>query len=237
VHDDTIDQATTRRGLETVNALWDEKVAILIGDYLFAQSAHLASQLDSVRIMKLLSETVMAMSSGELRQYSASRSRTLDESDYLRRIGGKTASLFAMCCKGAAVVSDQPEEQIAALEAYGSNLGYAFQIADDILDFRGDESSLGKPAGNDLRQGTITLPAILLARELAPDSRVRRALEEGREVDVVLAAVRDSGALITAMERAEGYAAAAASALSTFADTPAKDALLHLTDYVVARRR
>src|SRR5947209_9566937 len=101
VHDDTIDQALSRRGLSTVNAVWDGKVAILIGDFLFAQSAFLAALLDSVPVMRLLSETVMAMSSGELQQYASSRQGMIDEADYLERIAGKTASLFAMCCAGA----------------------------------------------------------------------------------------------------------------------------------------
>ncbi|HEX8917050.1 MAG TPA: polyprenyl synthetase family protein, partial [Chloroflexota bacterium] len=135
VHDDTIDQALTRRGLRTVNAVWDAKVAILIGDFLFAQSAYLAAQLDNVRVMSMLSETVMAMSSGELQQYASSRNRAVDEADYLQRITGKTASLFAMCCGGAAVVSEQSEEQIDALRSFGNNIGVGFQIADDVLDF------------------------------------------------------------------------------------------------------
>lgn len=237
VHDDTIDQALTRRGLKTVSALWNGKVAILVGDFLFAQSAHLAAQLDSVRIMSLLSETVMAMSSGELRQYASSQTRLVDERDYLERIFGKTAALFAMCCEGGAVVSDQDEEHISALREFGLNLGYAFQIVDDVLDFAGDEETLGKPVGNDLRQGTVTLPAILLAGQLGHDSLIRRHLEDGTEVDKVIAAVRDSGALDEALERADAYAAAARRALSVFPSASAKDALMHLTDHVLRRTR
>jgi geranylgeranyl pyrophosphate synthase len=237
VHDDTIDEALTRRGLATVNAVWDSRVAILIGDFLFAQSAYLAAQLDSVRIMSLLSETVMAMSSGELRQYASSRDRVIDEADYFSRIGGKTASLFAMCCEGAAIVSRQPEDQVSALRQYGTNLGLAFQIADDVLDFASDEQTLGKPAGSDLRQGTITLPVILLAQRLDQDSSLLRDLREGRNLDAVIDAVRASEVLQLALQRAQEYARAARSALSVFPDNEAKASLLNLTEHVITRQR
>jgi geranylgeranyl pyrophosphate synthase len=237
VHDDTIDQALTRRGLRTINAVWNGKVAILVGDFLFAQSAHLAAQLDSVRIMSLLSETVMAMSSGELRQYASSEARVIDEADYFQRIAGKTASLFAMCCQGAAIVSGQPEHQIEALRTYGTNLGLAFQIADDVLDFAGDETTLGKPAGSDLSQGTITLPAILLAQRLSPDSPVVADLHSGGNLHRVVDAVRLSGVLDDALQRAREYAMEARSAVSVFPDSDARDALVHLADHVVNRQR
>lgn len=235
VHDDTIDEALTRRGIDTVNAVWDGKVAILLGDFLFAQSAELATQLDNVRIMSLLSQTVMAMSSGELQQYASTRSREIDENDYLQRITGKTASLFAMCCEGAAILSEQSENHIKALRAYGTNLGLAFQIADDVLDFVGDERTLGKPAGSDLRQGTITLPAILLAEKLAEDAPLRGDLRGGTNLPTVLRAVRESGALDAARERAREYAGAARSALSIFPDTEARGVLLELAEQVVSR--
>jgi geranylgeranyl pyrophosphate synthase len=237
VHDDTIDQALTRRGLKTLNALWNAKVAILVGDFLFAQSAHLAAQLDSVRIMSLLSETVMAMSSGELRQYAASQDRVVDEGDYFQRIGGKTASLFGMCCQGGGIVSDQPERQIDALRIYGVNLGIAFQIADDVLDFAADEETLGKPAGSDLAQGTITLPAILLAQRLPRDSALLADLRAGRNVPRTVEAVRESGVLDDALARARDYAVAACAALDVFPPSDAKDALLSLADHVTNRRR
>jgi geranylgeranyl pyrophosphate synthase len=237
VHDDTIDQALSRRGLSTINALWNGKVAILVGDFLFAQSAHLAAQLDSVPIMRLLSETVMAMSSGELQQYSSSRQMVIDEADYMERIAGKTASLFAMCCAGAAMVSDQSEDAVNSLRTYGTNLGLAFQIADDVLDFVGDEAVLGKPAGGDLRQGTATLPLILYMQSLPASSADRLLPHPDANVEPVIDAVRTSDAPARALERARDYAAAARAALAAFPSGEAKDALLHLTDHVVERQR
>lgn len=237
VHDDTVDGAVTRRGLKTVNAVWDTKVAILIGDFLFAQSAELASQLGNVRLMTLLSETVMAMSSGELRQYASSQNRLVDEADYFQRIAGKTASLFAMCCEGGAIVSEQSEEEIAALRSYGVNLGLAFQIADDVLDFTGTEADLGKPAGNDLLQGTITLPVILWAQDQDNGSALLRGLADGADLEGVIAEVRESKAVERGLSRAEEYAQAARAALSVFPPSESRAALLDLTDSVINRSR
>jgi geranylgeranyl pyrophosphate synthase len=236
VHDDTIDEALTRRGLPTVSAVWDGKVAILIGDFLLALSAETASRLDSVRIMQMLSATVMAMSSGELRQYAATKSREIDEADYFHRIWGKTASLFAMCCEGAGVVSGQSEAQIAALRDYGTNLGLAFQIADDVLDFSGDEKTLGKPAGSDLRNGTITLPVIMLAESLPVESPLRGDIAAGHNTEAVVDAVVRSDMLARALARAEAYAAEARTSLDIFPASPAKNALLALTEGVTNRQ-
>lgn len=235
VHDDTVDQALSRRGLDSVNALWDDKVAILIGDFLFAQSAHLAAQLDSVPIMALLSETVMAMSSGELRQYAASSGKLIDESDYFQRIAGKTASLFAMCCAGAGIVSRQTEDAVEALRSFGNNLGLAFQIADDVLDFTGDEATLGKPAGSDLRQGTITLPVILFAQTESTPQAVTLTLDSALGTDELIQAVRRSDAPRRALHRASEYGEWARRDLATFPASEARDALVDLVDYVVGR--
>lgn len=237
VHDDTIDQALQRRGLSTISAVWNEKVAILVGDFLFAQSAELAAQLDSVPIMSLLSKTVMAMSSGELQQYAATRSRTLDEADYLQRIWGKTASLFSMCCEGAALISEQGPEQVEALRQYGTNLGIAFQIADDVLDFTGDEATLGKPAGSDLRQGTMTLPAILFAGDLSPSSPAWQYFEDDGDIDAAIAAIRASDAPIRAMQRAREYADAARAELGIFPPSESRDALMQLAEHTTTRTR
>jgi geranylgeranyl pyrophosphate synthase len=236
VHDDTVDQAFTRRGLKTISALWNPKIAILIGDFLFAQSAHLAAQLDSVPVMSILAETVMAMSSGELRQYASSEARVVDESDYFQRIAGKTASLFAMCCEGAAIVSGQDDEQRQALRSFGTNLGLAFQIADDVLDFTGSEADLGKPAGNDLRQGTITLPLILWAETEGHESPLVADLHAGRNTEVIVEAVRSSPAVQRGLERAREYSHAARRSLDIFPESDAREALIDLTERVIARR-
>lgn len=236
VHDDTVDEALTRRGLATISSVWSPNVAILVGDFLFAQSAFLAAELQSVRIMSLLSETVMAMIGGELRQFEAAQSRSVDEQNYLERIAGKTASLFAMCCEGAAIVSGQSEEHLRALREYGFNLGMAFQIVDDVLDFVGVEDALGKPAGSDLRNGTITLPAILFAQRCGSESAVVHDLHEGRNVDQLIDAIQDSGSVQETLQRGRVYADGACSALAPFPTSPSKEALLSLADYVLSRK-
>jgi geranylgeranyl pyrophosphate synthase len=237
VHDDTVDRAHSRRGLATVNALWDDKIAILLGDFLFAQSAQLATQLNLIPIMELLSETVMAMSSGELRQYAASKTLLVDKDDYFQRIQGKTASLFAMCCQGGAIVSEQNYVHVEALRRYGTDLGMAFQIVDDVLDFIGDESVLGKPSGSDLRQGTITLPLIFYADDLRDTPGFWQALHDGIDVSPIIEAVRRSEAPSRALLCAREHVASARTALDPFPESEAKDALLELSEYVIRRVR
>jgi geranylgeranyl pyrophosphate synthase len=236
VHDDTVDEALTRRGLETLNAIWNPKVAVLVGDFLFAQAAELAARLGTTRVMTVLAETVMAMTSGELRQQASSSALLVDEADYFLRISGKTAALFRACCEGAGLVSDQTEACIQALSSYGSNLGIAFQIADDVLDFTGDEETLGKPAGSDLRQGTITLPVILWAEDLNGHA-LGADLRHGRNLEEIIGAVRRSNAPARALQRAAEYAAAARRDLSGFPGSEAKDILVDLTREVVSRQR
>lgn len=236
VHDDTVDEALTRRGLETVNALWSPKVAVLVGDFLFAQAAELAARLGTTRVMTLLAETVMAMTSGELRQQASSSALLIDERDYFLRIAGKTAALFRACCEGAALVSDQSADGIEALASFGTNLGIAFQIADDVLDVTGDELTLGKPAGSDLRQGTVTLPVILWA-ESANIRELGAELQNGRRVDDVVGAIRDSDAPQRALSRAAEYAAAARNDLATFPESEAREILEDLARDVVRRER
>lgn len=236
VHDDTVDEALTRRGLETLNALWNPKVAVLVGDYLFAKAAELAAGLGITRVMTLLAETVMAMTSGELRQQASSNALLIDERDYFLRISGKTAALFRACCEGAAVVTEQSPAQIDALSAFGTNLGIAFQIADDVLDFTADEQMLGKPAGSDLKQGTVTLPVIIWSEGLNGNP-LAEDLRHGRNLDEIIEAVRNSRAPALALHRADEYAAAARAALDVFPDSEPKDILLDLTHEVITRRR
>lgn len=235
VHDDTIDEALSRRGLATVSAVWDSKIAILLGDFLFGQSAFLAAQLDSVRIMRLLSDMVMELTGGELLQYAAARDRVVDESDYVRRIGGKTASLLRMCCEGGAVASGQSEREISALRSYGYNLGLAFQIADDVLDVVGSEDVLGKPAGSDFRGGVMTLPIILFAGSVDPDSPLASLIRSGDDPDAVIAAVRGSDAPARSLQYAREYAERARKSLAIYPRGEARDALSDLTREVVER--
>lgn len=237
VHDDTIDDAMTRRGLETVNALWDKHTAIVTGDFLFAKSAELAARMDSVRIMHMLSETVMQMCAGEMMQHAARHDWTTTTEEYLERIGAKTASLFAMCCSGAAVATRQVEASVEALHAFGYNFGLAFQIVDDILDFSADPRTLGKPAGSDLSQGTITLPAILFMERLGPDAPLRQRLRHGEDALFAAELIRESGALEEARAYAQRAAQEAEGRLEGLAEGQAKQSLIDLARSLPLRTR
>jgi len=235
VHDDTIDEAMTRRGITTLNSVWDRHTAIVTGDFLFAKSAELASKMNSVRIMRMLSETVMAMCSGEMRQHAATNNWEISVEEYLERIGAKTASLFAMCCAGAGVTTGQSEAHIEALYTYGFNVGLAFQIVDDILDFVADEVAIGKPAGNDLRHGTITLPAILFMQKLPHGAPLRQRLQHGEDSELAADLIRESGALAEAREFARRASSEAIQALAAFSGGEAKASLVEIAQYLPAR--
>src|SRR6185437_8547934 len=164
VHDDIIDDADTRRGMPTVNARYGNSVAILLGDYLFAKTAGLIAEVEDFRIDRLFSETVARVCEGTIMELLSTRTVDLSVEHYIERISRKTACLMAACCKGGATVGGGTEAQIARMERYGLNLGIAFQIIDDVLDYTGSELIIGKPAGNDLRQGLVTLPLIYALR-------------------------------------------------------------------------
>ncbi len=233
VHDDLIDQSLIRRGHPTLNASLSAETTVLAGDYLFARSALFAAQTESPRVVTIFSETLMTICGGELGQLSQRRSvPTRDE--YLKRIYSKTAALFAAAAEGAAVLGGRSERQIVALRRYGENLGLAFQIMDDILDFSADEATLGKPVGADLRQGTVTLPVLYAAsnNHLPLDDALQG---KAAAIDAVIARVRESNALALARAEAQQYAAAAVAALTWCPTGPARQTLEALADYAVNR--
>src|SRR3989441_11884364 len=160
IHDDIVDNALTRRGNPTVNALWGNNIAILLGDYYFAKTAGLIADINENRIDHLFSDTVATVCEGTIMEMMTAGRIDLTIESYYEKINHKTACLIAACCKGGAIVSQAADEEIELLYAYGLNLGIAFQIIDDILDYTEDQATIGKPAGNDLRQGMVTLPLI-----------------------------------------------------------------------------
>lgn len=243
VHDDIIDESATRRGIPTVNAQYGDKIAILLGDYLFAKTAGLVADVEDFRIDHLFSETVARICEGTIIELLATRQLDLSIDTYLERIGRKTACLMAACTKGGAIVSGGTDGQIGLMEQYGHNLGMAFQIVDDVLDYTGSEAVIGKPAGNDLRQGLVTLPLIyaLQAQQNGRHERVTRILADPAnhddEVRETVEWVRESPAIHQALDLARHYAARARAALSEFADSSDRAVLEELVDYVLARSR
>jgi heptaprenyl diphosphate synthase/octaprenyl-diphosphate synthase len=239
VHDDVIDQSDTRRGKATTNARHHNAAAVMLGDYMFAHAAELICRTENLAVVKLFSRTLMAMASGELSQDMSAYQYGQGTLDYFHRIAGKTASLFATSAEGGALVAGLPPELTAALRDYGENAGMAFQIVDDVLDFGGNEADLGKPAGSDLLQGTLTLPALLLMERSPHDNPVEKLFRDKGDQEHLREAIemiRSSGVLQESLAVAEDFRNKAVQALSAFPATPDRVALEELADYVLGRR-
>jgi geranylgeranyl pyrophosphate synthase len=240
VHDDLIDHSLFRRGLPTLNASWSPGATILTGDYLFARSAELAAETDNVRVVRIFAQTLMIIVGGELQQlFNDGHGRVPTREEYQQRIYAKTASLFAAGGETGGVLCGAPEPEIQALRNFGYHLGMAFQIVDDILDFRGDEDRLGKPVANDLRQGIATLPVMLFS-DKSPNhptilKAVRREPVSDKEIMAVVDQIRASGSVEAAMEEARRYVRQAQSYLSSLPDNPYRQAMHRIADYTVSR--
>ncbi len=233
VHDDTLDEAATRRGHTTVNAGWNGHIAILVGDYLFAQSAIVTAALGDLRVMSMLASTIKALVRGELLQMETSFDWGQGEEVYFQKIGNKTASLLALCTEGAGVLSGATQGQLAALRHYGYNVGLAFQIVDDVLDITETNEVLGKPAGSDLAQGTITLPVIYYLQTATDDER--RLAQDGSRVGEAVTAIAASPAIARARARADALVEEALAALQDLPGGVAQSALRDVASFAVRR--
>ncbi len=238
VHDDVIDNASTRRGRPTANSAFDNATTVMLGDYMFAHAADQVARTDNIRVIRLFSQTLMMMTKGEIGQDLTAYDSRQTVRDYLQRIGGKTASLFATACEGGGIVAQEPEEWVEALRSYGYNFGMAFQIVDDILDFTGDEMEMGKPVGSDLMQGTLTLPSLLLMERHPQGNPVQKHFARPRKELLAQAVemVRESDIPQESYEMARTFCAHAHAALSALPDDPARQALYNLTDDMLERR-
>ncbi len=245
VHDDIIDRAATRRGLPTVNARFNNDLAILLGDFYFAKTAGLIADVNDNRIDRLFSETVATLVEGAIMEMLDAHHLDLSLDRYLQRISSKTAFLIGACCKGSAIVCAASDEQIVEMQHFGHSLGMAFQIVDDILDYIGSDESIGKPAGNDLRQGMVTLPLIYaLEHDGAGHAETVRAIveEPGQHNDLVpslVAWVKSNGSIEAARSEARRYAHEAAEQLRAFPAVSEADrrVLEELVDFVLERDR
>jgi octaprenyl-diphosphate synthase len=242
IHDDVVDEADTRRGIASINAVWKNKIAVLMGDFLLAKGLLLSLDHDDFRFLKITSTSVRRMSEGELHQIQKSRQLDMDEETYLKIIGDKTASLLSTCCEiGATSSSDDPEKH-RMLREYGENVGLAFQIRDDLLDYVGRKSITGKPTGLDLSEKKLTLPLIYSFTK-APKKEGKDILgmikAGGKKLKVseIVEFVTRYGGLEYAASRAVHYAAEAKASISTFPDSPARRSLLTFADFVVQREK
>jgi octaprenyl-diphosphate synthase len=241
LHDDVVDGSDLRRGRRTANIIWGNPASVLVGDFLFSRSFELMVEDGSLKVLKILSNASAVIAEGEVNQLTAQRQITTGEDKYLDIIGAKTAALFAAACRIAAVVAERDIVTEEALDTFGRNLGIAFQLVDDAIDYASDAETMGKGVGDDFRDGKVTLPVILAhARGSDADKAFWRAAMEGRLVadeDLTRATnlLRETRAIDDTMMRARHYGQRAIDALGGFASGAAKDALTQAVEFAIAR--
>ena len=241
LHDDVVDGSGLRRGKRTANIIWGNPASVLVGDFLFSRSFELMVEDGSLKVLKILSRASSVIAEGEVDQLTAQRRVDTGEDHYLEIIQAKTAALFAAACRISAVVAERGEAVELALDAYGRNLGIAFQLIDDAIDYASDEETMGKGVGDDFRDGKVTLP-VILAYARGSDSerafwRAAMAGERAGAADLAeaTALLRASGALDDTLARARLFGQRAIDALGSFANGRAKDALVEAVEFAVAR--
>ena len=238
VHDDLIDSALLRRGMATLNSKWSPAATVLTGDFLFARAARLAADIDNVLLMKKFAETLATIVNGELTQLFAARG-VVNRQNYYNRIYAKTASLFEMSSLSAAMLGTDDLVLQDALRIYGYQVGMAFQIVDDVLDFSGDQIMVGKPLGSDLLQGLVTLPAIIYAELHPTDPDVKTLLEGNWQNEAAMRRLVDaigrSNAIQLAMYEATSHVENALDALKPFPICVEREALVDLARYIIDR--
>jgi octaprenyl-diphosphate synthase len=243
LHDDVVDESQLRRGLASANAVFGNQASVLVGDFLFSRAFQLMTADGSLHVLRILSDAAATIAEGEVLQLVTQNDLSTQEDRYLAVIQGKTAALFAAACQVGAVVANRSAADEAALAAYGSAIGMAFQLVDDALDYAADQRTLGKTVGDDFREGKITLPVLAAyhAGGEADQAFWRRTIEasEQTEADLehALALMARTGAIETTMRRAAGYAAKAKEALAPFPPSAVRRGLVAVADYTVQRAR
>ena len=243
VHDDIIDDADLRRGRAAVHSRWGNDITVLLGDYLYIKSMGMALTYDSLDLVRLLCDVTLRMIEGELYQLTKTGDVDITEEEHLEIIRRKTAYLFGGCGEIGGMLGEVTPEQRTALREYGFNLGMAFQLVDDLLDYTADKTALGKPIGGDLREGKVTLPAILLLQrdggrssELIRSAVNNRTISQG-DWNELKSLLHEHRAVEHAYDRAVEYATSAKGYLDVFPPSPERDSLGALPDYVLARDR
>ena len=241
LHDDVVDGSGMRRGKRTANLIWGNPASVLVGDFLFSRAFELMVEDGSLKVLRILSHASAVIAEGEVNQLTAQRQIDTDEEHYLEIISAKTAALFAAACRVAPVVAEASEDFELALECYGRNLGIAFQLTDDVIDYASDEATMGKDSGDDFRDGKVTLPVILAyARGSEDDRKFWRAAitgESSSDEDLVHATtlLQATGALDDTLERARHYGRRAIDSLANFPASKAKSALTEAVEFAIAR--
>jgi octaprenyl-diphosphate synthase len=241
LHDDVVDGSDLRRGKRTANTIWGNPASVLVGDFLFSRSFELMVEDGSLKVLRILSAASAIIAEGEVNQLSAQRRVDTSEQQYLDIIGAKTASLFAAACRIASVVAERDDNTETALDSYGRNLGIAFQLVDDAIDYVSDEATMGKDVGDDFRDGKVTLPIILAYARGTPTERQfwadamvgHRASDE--DLRLAIALLNSSGAISDTLERARYYGQRAIDALGCFPASTAKSALVETVEFAISR--
>lgn len=241
VHDDLIDGSLLRRGIPTLNSKWSPAATVLTGDFLFASASDMASKTESVEIMRLIARCLMTIVNGEINQLFSNRCIS-SVNDYFQRIYAKTASLFETSTHCAAILSTDKQQEIEALQKFGYELGMAFQVIDDILDYTGDESTIGKPVGGDLRQGLITLPLLYYMESHPDDPAVKNlknsnSIHEEDEIQRLVRCTAESDAIARSHDAAVNFISKAQEKLYFLQDSPEREALFEITRYIIERNK
>jgi len=241
LHDDVVDESDMRRGKIAARIKWGNEASVLVGDFLLGQAFRMMVEVASLRALDILSAAATVIAEGEVMQLAAAKNTETTEDEYLAVIRGKTAELFAAACEVGPVIASRPKAEQAACRSYGMNLGIAFQLVDDALDYGGKAAALGKNVGDDFREGKITLPVVLSFRRGTAEERAfwKRVLEQGEiadgDLEQAIAIMRRHKALEDTVERARHYGSMARDALALFPSSPMKQALLEAVDFCIAR--
>ena len=241
LHDDVVDESVLRRGLASANAIFGNQSSVLVGDFLFARAFQLMVADGSLEVLAILSRAAATIAEGEVLQLTTQNDLSTSVDRYLDVIGGKTAALFAAACQVGAIVADRPAHEVAALAQYGDNLGMAFQLVDDALDYASDQGTLGKTVGDDFREGKITLPVLAAYEAGTPPERefwsrtIERSEQTDADLDHALALMQHRGALTTTLDRARRFAHDAQLALAPFAAGEFRQCLFDVADFTVSR--
>jgi len=242
VHDDVVDNAEIRRGFPSINSVWKNKISVLMGDYLLSKCLINATKTESIKTMQILAEVSSRLSKGELLQIEKSKRLNVTEEDYFKIISNKTAALISAAAQlGAMTTSDKIEDH-DTLKRYGENLGLAFQIKDDLLDYYGKQTIIGKPVGNDFKNKKITLPLIFAFKNAENNGivKIKKIIKKGassKDVEYIIQFVEDHGGIEYAIQKQHEYALKAKESIKDYPDSEVKTALIDFVDYVISRTK
>ncbi len=242
LHDDVVDESVLRRGYASANAVFGNKASVLVGDFLFARAFQLMVADGSLEVLRILSAAAATIAEGEVLQLTTQNDLATTEQKYFDVIRGKTAALFAAACEVGGVIAERPAAQCAALARFGMDLGMAFQLVDDALDYSADEAELGKTVGDDFREGKLTYPVLLAIADAdaAQSAFWARTIGAGEQTETDLATaldyIRQHDAAPRSLARAEAFVESACAALAAFPESPMREALMDVARYTTARR-